>query len=127
VCRALSSIDIALGDKNEMDLLGDNLNKIEVGEMQLFRSLAVYPLFRSTNAFENPGYVLLDDAIAAGTARVTEVKGGGSVPELRFENLADSPVLLVDGQELIGAKQNRVVNLTILAPGKVRSLYPFPV
>ena len=110
-----------------MDLLGDNLNKIEVGEMQLFRSLAVYPLFRSTNAFENPGYVLLDDAIAAGTARVTEVKGGGSVPELRFENLADSPVLMVDGQELIGAKQNRVVNLTILAPGKVRSLYPFPV
>jgi hypothetical protein len=124
MCRALSSIDIASGDKNEMDLLGDDLNKVEVGEMQLFRSLAVYPLFRPRNAFENPGYILLDDAIAAGTARVTEINGAGSVPELRFENLADSPVLLVDGQELIGAKQNRVVNLTILAPGKSTIVIP---
>jgi hypothetical protein len=107
-----------------MDLLGNDLNKIEVGEMQQFRSLAIYPLFRPTNAFENPGYILLDDAIAAGTARVTEINGAGSVPELRFENLADKPVLLVDGQELIGAKQNRVVNLTILAPGKSTIVIP---
>src|SRR6516164_5513335 len=107
-----------------MDVLGNDLNKIEVGEMQQFRSLAVYPLFRPTNAFENPGYVLLEDAIAAGTARVTEVNGGGSVLELRFENLAGSPVLLVDGQELIGAKQNRVVNLTILAPAKSMIVIP---
>jgi hypothetical protein len=118
------SNEISLGGKDDMDALGDDLNKIEVGEMQQFRTLAVYPLFRPTNAFENPGYVLLDDGIAAGTARVMEVDGGGSVPELRFENLADSPVLLVDGQELVGAKQNRVVNLTILAPGKSTIVIP---
>ena len=40
------------------------------------------------------------------------------MPELRFENLGQKPVLLLDGEELIGAKQNRVVNLTILAPPK---------
>jgi hypothetical protein len=107
-----------------MDSLGDDLNKIEVGEMQHFRTLAVYPLFRPTNAVENPGYVLLDDAVVAGRARVTEVNGGGSVPELRFENRADNPVLLVDGQELLGAKQNRVVNLTILVPGKSTTVIP---
>jgi hypothetical protein len=107
-----------------MHALGDDLNKIEVGEMQQFRALAVYPLFRPTNALDNPGYVLLDDGIAAGTARVTEVNGGGSVPELRFENSSDNPILLVDGQELIGAKQNRVVNLTILAPGKSTIVIP---
>jgi hypothetical protein len=49
---------------------------------------------------------------------VTEVDAGGSVPQLRFENLGDKPVLLLDGEELVGAKQNRVVNLTILAPAK---------
>jgi len=38
----------------------------------------------------------------------------GSVPELLVKNLAPSPVLILDGEELIGAKQNRIVNLTIL-------------
>jgi hypothetical protein len=32
---------------------------------------------------------------------------GGSVPELRSENLGEKRVLLFDGEELIGAKQNR--------------------
>ena len=36
------------------------------------------------------------------------------MPELRFRNRAARPVLVVDGEELLGAKQNRVVNLTIL-------------
>jgi hypothetical protein len=40
------------------------------------------------------------------------------VPELRFENLGEAPVLLFDGEELVGAKQNRALNLTILAPAK---------
>jgi hypothetical protein len=54
----------------------------------------------------------------ASPARVTELGAGGSVPELRFENLGEKPVLLLDGEELVGAKQNRALNLTILAPAK---------
>jgi hypothetical protein len=38
------------------------------------------------------------------------------VPELRLENQGDQPVFLLDGEELIGCKQNRVLNLSILAP-----------
>jgi hypothetical protein len=56
--------------------------------------------------------------------RVTELNAGGSVPELRLENNADLPVLLVDGEELVGAKQNRVLNLTILAPAKRTTVIP---
>ena len=37
---------------------------------------------------------------------------------------APSPVLLVDGEELIGAKQNRVLNLSILIPAKQRCVIP---
>jgi hypothetical protein len=66
----------------------------------------------------------LDDAIAQGLARVTELTAAGSVPELRFENDADRPVLLLDGEELIGAKQNRVLNLTVLAPAKQSIVIP---
>jgi hypothetical protein len=35
------------------------------------------------------------------------------VPELQAENRGDRPVLLVDGDQLVGAKQNRIINLTI--------------
>jgi len=61
-------------------------------------------------------YLTLDDAIRQGQAIVTEVSESGSVPELSFTNKGGLPVLLVDGEELIGAKQNRILNLTILAP-----------
>jgi hypothetical protein len=36
------------------------------------------------------------------------------VPELRLVNRGADPLLLVDGEELVGAKQNRIVNLTIM-------------
>jgi hypothetical protein len=46
------------------------------------------------------------------------------VPELKLNNESDEPVLLLDGEELIGAKQNRVLNLTILAPPKRTIIIP---
>src|SRR5262245_58740471 len=60
----------------------------------------------------------LDQALAGGTARVTEVSADGQVPELLFANDGGAAVLLLDGEELAGGKQNRVVNVTILAPGR---------
>ena len=95
--------------------ISTELDGIEVGLPQSFRNLTIRPLFRKSALALPVDYQLLDEAIAAGTARVTELHEGGSVPELRFENLGSRPVLLVDGQELIGAKQNRVLNLTILS------------
>ena len=62
-----------------------------------------------------PFYLSLDEALGQGTAQVTEVSKGGHVPELLLINRGDRPVLLIDGEELVGAKQNRVLNLTILA------------
>ena len=63
-------------------------------------------------------------ARAAGSARVTEVHEAGRVPELKFDNDGERPVLLLDGEELAGAKQNRVLNLTILAPPKRSIVIP---
>jgi hypothetical protein len=56
--------------------------------------------------------------------RVTEVSREGSVPDLCLVNDADRPVLLLDGEELRGAKQNRVLNLTILAPARKTIVVP---
>jgi hypothetical protein len=36
------------------------------------------------------------------------------VPDLRVANLGDLPLLLLDGEQLVGAKQNRILNMTVL-------------
>lgn len=59
-------------------------------------------------------YVLLAKAIKRGRLTVTEVSEGGSVPYLKAVNQGPWPVLIFDGEELVGAKQNRIVNTTIL-------------
>ena len=64
--------------------------------------------------------MVLDDALARGWVTVTEVGEGGHVPELKVVNRGDVAVLLLDGEELVGAKQNRVLNLTILVPPSTR-------
>jgi hypothetical protein len=77
-------------------------------------NLTMHPLLASR---ESPaGYSLLDEAVAAGFVRVTEVSETGEVPEISITNTGPTPVLVLDGEELVGAKQNRIVNLTILVP-----------
>jgi hypothetical protein len=66
----------------------------------------------------------LDVALDDGTARATDVSDSGAVPEPRFENTGERPVLILDGEKLVGAKQNRVLNLTILAPAKEVIIIP---
>jgi len=81
--------------------------------------LAVYPLFsppHPENPPAEPGYLLLEQALTANLVQITEVNEAGNVPTLALINHAALPVLALQGQELIGAKQNRTLNVTILAP-----------
>jgi hypothetical protein len=107
-----------------MRTLQEEFSHIEIGGSSEFRNLALFPLVRPSIPAPAMDYLLLEDGIAQGKVRVTELHAGGSVPELRLENDADLPVLLVDGEELVGAKQNRVLNLTILAPAKQTTVIP---
>lgn len=87
--------------------------EVALGEPQTHRNLTVFPLLGGLPG--DPDYLTLDDALAGGSARITEVDAAGHVPELRFENLSEYAVLMLDGEELVGAKQNRTLNVTILA------------
>ena len=107
-----------------MRTLQEEFSHIEIGQSSEFRNLALFPLIRRGVPVPAMDYLLLEDGIAQGKVRVAELHAGGSVPELRLENDADLPVLLVDGEELVGAKQNRVLNLTILAPAKQTTVIP---
>lgn len=69
-------------------------------------------------------HLLLDEAMAAGQLEVSEVSDAGIVANLLATNLSDKPVLLFDGEELKGAKQNRIVNATILVPAGAKLTLP---
>ncbi|MCX7894092.1 MAG: hypothetical protein N2544_17210 [Burkholderiales bacterium] len=106
-----------------MNPIQETLSALTPGAAQSFRNMTFVPLFAAAGEGE-PGYLTLDEALARQVARVTEVSERGSVPELRFVNEAEAPVLLVDGEELVGAKQNRVLNVTILVGGKKEVVIP---
>jgi hypothetical protein len=98
------------------------LKSYEFGELQNYKNMGVIPLFTSLN--HSPEYLTLKEALEKGVLAVQEVSHGGSVPELKVRNNADICVLLLDGEELAGAKQNRVLNTTILVKEKSEIIIP---
>ena len=72
----------------------------------------------------DPNHFMLEEALAEGYLKVEEVDEGGSVPELVVVNDSDNFVLLLDGEEVAGAKQNRVLNTTILLDKRSRTKVP---
>ena len=97
-----------------MNILHDTLDALSLGSPQRFENLTVFPLIGPPGG--GPAYDTLEVALGGGRLRVTETSDGGSVPEIKVRNPGDRAVLIIDGEELVGAKQNRTVNLTILVP-----------
>ncbi len=94
---------------------------IQLGEPVEHHGIVVAPLFpRSDPRAE---YVTLDEALQLGFA-VSEVDAAGSVPELAVDNPLDSHVLLYDGEELVGAKQNRILNVSVLVGARSKTRIP---
>jgi hypothetical protein len=98
------------------------LKGVTLGAPQTYRNLAVIPLTDGDGG--GVTYISLSEALEGRLLSVTEVSQGGSVPELKVTNSADTPVLLLDGEELAGAKQNRVLNTTVLVPEKQTLVIP---
>jgi hypothetical protein len=99
-------------ERTLMNNIEELIGRVRVGAPVAYRNLTMYPLLDGVNT--DPDYIVLDEALASGRSHVGEISEAGSVPELKFVNGSDRAVLLVDGEELIGAKQNRILNLTIL-------------
>jgi hypothetical protein len=93
-------------------VLTRTLEGLKLGEAQTWKNLAVFPILSDGDA--GPDYITLGAALSAGTLRVAEMDGGATVPHIVVQNSGDKPVLLLDGEELAGAKQNRVLNTTVL-------------
>jgi hypothetical protein len=96
-----------------MHALVETVATLTVGEAQSLYNLSMFPLFGQ--GVEERGYLTLDSALATGSLTITELQRP-SVPTLRVTNELIEAVLLLDGEELVGAQQDRVANLTILIP-----------
>ena len=97
------------------------LSSVSVGEPLSFEQLALYPLWRKEAAPFS--CITLDEAMARGSFRVEEVDGG-TVSLLLVTNDTAERVFLLDGEELVGARQNRILNLSLLVERSTRIKVP---
>ncbi|MBF0529864.1 MAG: hypothetical protein HQK55_11465 [Deltaproteobacteria bacterium] len=95
---------------------------IKLSRKQVCRNLAVFPLLASDPG--EPFFLTLDEALAQKAISLTEKSSSGTVSELRLVNSQAKPVLILEGEELMGAKQNRIINATFLIAGNTELEIP---
>ncbi len=101
---------------------------VRVGEPMRCGGVTVFPLFTGLPMFPagdgTLNYVLAHEAMSEKTVAVQEVSEEGEVPFLLVDNCGDQPVLFIEGTEVCGGKQNRVLCSSILMPGRSRTRIP---
>ena len=87
-----------------------------LGEPQVAGPLAVFPVFGPPARLEYRAFV---QAVELG-ALVKELESAASVSRLLVDNPTDLPLLLYEGEEVLGAQQNRIFDRSILVPAAAR-------
>jgi hypothetical protein len=104
------------------EMMAKYLNGLEFGNLQQFGVMEVLPVFKKAPGHE--GYLSLKEAMIQNLLKITELNDSRAVPELKVMNNAEILVLILDGEELMGAKQNRIVNTSILLREKFETIIP---
>ena len=100
------------------------LDNIVTGSSLTSGNMELIPLLRSEPANAAIDYILAAKAIDQSALRVAEVDDDGSVSELLAISEADVAILLLDGEELIGAMQNRILNTDVLLRPHAKKMIP---
>ncbi|GAH36852.1 unnamed protein product, partial [marine sediment metagenome] len=110
--------------KNEKAIAGVKifLSRTKILDPISHKAMTVFPL--ATESLVCFDYLTLDEAIEKGKIEVTESSESGSVPNLLVKNKGTRPVLMMTGEEVVGAKQNRTLNTDILIKGKSEVVIP---
>src|SRR3954469_12218384 len=93
---------------------------LRIGTPDVCGPLAVFPLFGPE---PNLGYVAFAQAVSAG-ASVKELDAHASVNDLLVLNPTPMPVLLYEGEEVLGAQQNRTFDVSVLVPAGAQLRVP---
>ncbi len=87
-----------------------------------FKNVVILPIY--TSSPPKTVYIGLKEAMQQKFVEVEEVSESGSVPNLKVTNKGKQPLLLIDGEELAGAKQNRICNFTLLLEAEKEHIIP---
>ena len=98
------------------------LQDCRLGKKQVYRNLTVFQVLFP--GVIEPYYLTLEQAIDSGVLVVKKVDASGNVNRLKLRNNGKMPILLIEGEELKGAKQNRIVNASFLIAGKKATTIP---
>ena len=85
---------------------------VEIGPPLAAGPLRLFPLF--VTGPSAPDYVSGPEAGSAGAITVVERGDGASVPELVLTSGTALPLLLLEGETVLGVKQNRTLNVSVL-------------
>lgn len=104
-------------DQQDLDYAGELLSGLRLGDPQTDGPLKVLPLFMSRDEIDRhaaPPYITLRQAVAEGDFEVAEVSEAGSVTQLLFINKGDAFVLGLDGEQVTGLNQDRILATPVL-------------
>jgi hypothetical protein len=105
-----------------MTVLENFIGRLKIGEALAFNGLVIKPVFTETD-FALP-FLTLEEALEKSFLEITEKSEDGHVPELLVRNVGDLDVIILEGEELRGAKQNRIINTTIIIPAGAEIVVP---
>lgn len=103
------------------EVIADIFKKIELQEPQNYKNMKVIGINVPDNHVD---LMSLETGLDMGLVEITEINENASVGEVKVKNNAVTPLLILDGEEIIGSKQNRIVNATIIIPPKSEKIIP---
>src|SRR5438105_5443862 len=95
-------------------------SKFWLGPPQVAGPLAIYPIFGGEPRLRYHG---LSQAIKQG-AFISEVDEQGNVNEVLVCNASRLPLMLYEGELILGARQNRTIDMPVLVPAGVELHVP---
>ena len=98
------------------------LRSLRMGDPTSSSNLSVVPILQEHNI--EPDYVTLEEGLKTKLLEVQELEEGASVNDILLRNKSDQLALLFEGEEFLGAQQNRILNVSILAKPRSKQILP---
>lgn len=99
-----------------------DIKRLNLGEPIFLRNLIIYPV-RNEGTNGNLEIDTIDNLISAGKSIFYELEKP-DINKIIFDNRSDSPVLMIDGEEITGAMQNRIIAQSFIAKPHSHSQIP---
>jgi hypothetical protein len=100
-----------------------NLERYKLAEPIFLRNLVVHPVECLDCKTQGSGVLTLDETIDNGHAEIQELENP-DINEILLENKGDDPILLLDGEEMVGALQNRIIAMSNLVAARTSKTIP---